>query len=249
MIDALVYYSTRPLELYDRLASEVERRREAAPDRVPIPDDGAGTPSDAVHDLLGVPRDCALCEGFDEVYHGALARVPGSNHHDAGLGTVRGVWTVTRHLQPKVVVETGVARGFSSAAILAALEANGHGELHSIDLPEVNLVRTGQAGGAVPEELLPRWDLLHGGSRRLLPQLLRRLGSIDLFLHDSLHTRANMIFEMRAAWQSLTPGGVLFVDDTNANTAFLEFAHEVGAHSLFREQGNKAGAFGVIRKP
>lgn len=247
-MDALAYYSTRPRELYDRLLSEAERRREVVHDRSRVPP-GADTLPDALHDFLGVPRECDLCVGFDEVYRGVLARVPGANFHDSGLGTVRGVWTLTRHLRPDVVVETGVARGFSSATILAALAANGHGELHSIDLPEVGMLRAGHSGCAVPEELLPRWHRLYGGSRRLLPQLLRQLGSIDLFVHDSLHTKANMAFEMRAAWQSLAHGGALLVDDADVNAAFPEFANEAGAHFLLREQGNRAGAFGVIRKP
>jgi hypothetical protein len=40
-----------------------------------------------------------------------------------------------RSLKPRVIVETGVASGLSSAHILRALAANGTGTLHSIDLP------------------------------------------------------------------------------------------------------------------
>ena len=38
-------------------------------------------------------------------------------------------------MQPKIAVETGVANGFSTAFSLLALQANGEGHLHSIDLP------------------------------------------------------------------------------------------------------------------
>ena len=40
-----------------------------------------------------------------------------------------------RLVEPAVVVETGVAYGVSSAYVLRALETNGRGTLHSIDLP------------------------------------------------------------------------------------------------------------------
>ena len=48
---------------------------------------------------------------------------------------VRCCYLVCRLLEPAVVVETGVAYGVSSAFILRALEKNGRGVLHSVDLP------------------------------------------------------------------------------------------------------------------
>ena len=47
------------------------------------------------------------------------------------------LYALMRRLAPRTVVETGVCNGFSTAFILAALERNGAGELHSLDFPEV----------------------------------------------------------------------------------------------------------------
>lgn len=49
-----------------------------------------------------------------------------------------------RALQPEIVVETGSAFGYGSQAIGAALQANGHGELYSleIDPKRVQIART-----------------------------------------------------------------------------------------------------------
>src|SRR5215217_5027776 len=44
-------------------------------------------------------------------------------------------YLLCRLISPSVVLETGVAYGVSSAFILKALEVNGSGTLHSVDLP------------------------------------------------------------------------------------------------------------------
>ena len=60
-------------------------------------------------------------------------RVTGRDGYDEGLRLYR----LLRELQPRVAVETGVCNGVSTAFLLLALEDNGEGALHSIDLPEV----------------------------------------------------------------------------------------------------------------
>ncbi|BBL80002.1 hypothetical protein RxyAA322_18560 [Rubrobacter xylanophilus] len=134
----------------------------------------------------------------------------------------RACYLLCRLLRPAVVLETGVAYGVSSAFLLAALEENGHGELHSVDLPPLR-PRAGHFWGiAVPEEFRGRWTLHRGSSRRVLPGLLAELGEVDLFLHDSLHTLRNMRFEFGAVWPRLRPGGAVLADDVERNAAFGE---------------------------
>jgi hypothetical protein len=55
----------------------------------------------------------------------------------AGLDTVAlgAYYALIREHKPSIVVETGVAHGTSTLAILTAMEANGHGQLYSIDFP------------------------------------------------------------------------------------------------------------------
>ena len=251
-VRALIYYATRPREFGDRVANELERRRERPEDtgvRAPHPV-ATSSPVDAVHETLGLDPNCPDCRDFDAIWAQAIAHLGGEyNHHDSGLGTVQGMWAVTRHLRPRVVVETGVARGFSSASVLLAMRANGVGHLYSIDLPELNMIRDGDLGAAVSDDLKSRWTLLTGASKRLLPKLLERTGSIDVFLHDSLHTAANMTFEMETAWPALRSGGVLFVDDVDENAAFLDFATRQRVPYCIRERVNHPGAFGMICKP
>jgi hypothetical protein len=163
-------------------------------------------------------------------------RVTGRDGYDEGLRLYR----LLRDVRPQVAVETGVCNGVSTAFLLLALEDNGTGELHSIDLPEVAgeeyeegtfwdgkggaVIPPGkEPGWMVPPELGERWELVLGRSQDELPPLLDRVGQIDFFMHDSEHSYECMSFEFRTAWPALREGGVLVADDVNVNPAWAEF--------------------------
>lgn len=139
-------------------------------------------------------------------------------------------YAVIRALKPEIVVETGVANGISSAYILLALEKNQKGQLYSIDIGDRVLLPPGApTGWIVPGWLRHRWTFHMGDTRALLAPLLARLGEIDVFVHDSLHTEDHMTFEFQTAYPHLKPGGVLISDDALWNPAFARFADSVGA--------------------
>lgn len=138
------------------------------------------------------------------------------------------LYLLTRLIEPDCIVETGVASGASSAYILRALHDNRSGNLYSIDLPPDNL-QTGKASGwVVPQYLRSRWTLHIGDSRDLLEPILRKLGEIDCFIHDSLHTYEHMMWEFKTAWEYLHPGGLFLSHDVGANNAFFDFMKETG---------------------
>jgi hypothetical protein len=168
-------------------------------------------------------------------------RVTGRDGYDEGLRLYR----LLRDVRPQVAVETGVCNGVSTAFLLLALEDNGTGELHSIDLPEVAgeeyeegtfwdgkggaVIPPGkEPGWMVPPELRERWELVLGRSQDELPPLLDRVGQIDFFMHDSEHSYECMSFEFGTAWPALRVGGVLVADDVNVNSAWAEFTGEIG---------------------
>lgn len=170
-------------------------------------------------------------------------------------------YAAVRLMRPDVVVETGVAEGFSSWFILLALEQNGRGILHSIDLPnqDIELSPGGprqteilpegkQTGFIVPENLRTRWQLHLGDAKELLPRLLQSLGKIDIFLHDSMHTYDHMIFEYRTAWTYLREGGVLLSDDVDLHTALSDFAAEVQCPYVIFNFQPRSKAVGAMRK-
>jgi predicted O-methyltransferase YrrM len=159
------------------------------------------------------------------------------------------VYALVRALRPRVVVETGVAKGITSAYILAALSDNGIGMLHSIDLPPTALVMAQLVGAAIPNNLRKQWTYYWGSARRLLPSVLRRAHPVSLFIHDSDHSYDNMRWELEQAWRVLEPGGCLVADDVNLHTAFGDMATAVGAQPVYVKQtGRKSGAIGLLWK-
>jgi len=149
---------------------------------------------------------------------------------DYGLEMTRelpSLYSLVRLIRPRVVVETGVASGASSAHILRALEDNGEGKLYSIDVPPEDLPAGKTSGWIVPDSLRNRWSLQIGDSKELLHPLLKELGQIDCFLHDSLHTYEHMLWEFRTVGPHLHPGGLFLAHDVGRHEAFREFMKEM----------------------
>ena len=138
-------------------------------------------------------------------------------------------YALLRETAPSIVVETGTAVGWMTSWIVAALEANGHGRLISIDLPAVKGERTMQRtlsgdeiGALIPDAYRHRWTLLAGDAKVLVPRVLSE-NSVDVFCHDSLHTRTHMGFEYHAARCLMKPEALIVSDDIMMNSAFLDF--------------------------
>ena len=142
-----------------------------------------------------------------------------------GIGSELGVivYIICRVLKPDVVVETGVSSGVSSSYILCAIENNNNGKLYSIDLSWGV-----QSGWIIPDYLRHNWHLELGKSSDMLVPLLKRVGEIGIFLHDSEHSYKNMLWEFQTAWEYLKPGGILLSHNVNHSRAFPDFCENVG---------------------
>jgi hypothetical protein len=190
-----------------------------------------------LHAILGVPWPCPIVAEFWNLWPEIVKPFDSDGVHigrgafdgwgDGEPGLTRAAWCMVRHLKPANVVETGVARGFTSRIVLEALERNGTGHLWSVDLPPpLRPDLHPQIGAAVTDRLRHRWSYVAGSTRRRLPALLSQLGQIDLFIHDSAHTEDNMRFELNRAWAALVPGGFVIADDIDYNCAFSMLSQE-----------------------
>ena len=184
-------------------------------------------------------------------------------HGYSGDFDVMFLHTLTRILKPEVVVETGVASGRSSSAILQAISENKKGTLHSVDLPhfyegdaptfkettEGNMELQGyvpkgkEPGWLIPESLRVNWRLILGDSKVELPKLVPTLPQIDIFYHDGEHNYETMTKEFALVWEKIPVGGFLLADDIDWNTAWSEFCatHKGSYQYSYRH-------FGIIRK-
>jgi predicted O-methyltransferase YrrM len=248
-----------PIEAYHKTVSQWRERGER--DETPC----EYIPDESWRERLGVSSDDRertdrLCRSIEATLTAKGIR-PGPESYlfwnDGDPALLQAIWRLIRRLNAGKVVETGVAHGVTSRVILEAMSGRGH--LWSIDLPPIwapDVHR--EIGAAVVERSPDRWSLIAGSSRRRLPALLRRAAPIDLFIHDSHHTKDNMLFEMKKAWPALRPGGAMVVDDIDLNRAFAEFSRSVSGECLICEaepirpderRFNDKGLFGVLLKP
>ena len=221
-----------PLEGYDRFHTILQVRRQGAPctDDYDWQDPATGLAlleSAAAIDIQSHLADPALplLEAQIQRSFQLLGdHLPFEAHHNGDSRLARTCYAIIRGLRPTLAVETGVCYGVTSACLLQAMQQNGTGHLHSIDLPPLARKADKYVGSLIPVDLCGRWTLHRGNSQRLLAPLLEQLGPIDFFLHDSLHTYEHMKLEFQAAWAALRSGGLLMSDDIEGNTAFLEHA-------------------------
>lgn len=219
-----------PQEFYDRAAGHADLVAEhlfgKSPTYETVSWEGALRDMEAclghVADVLDEPALKEVEEDTRRLLEEIRGEDPFTPYWAADSLLARCCYVVCRLLEPDVVVETGVAYGVSSAFVLRALGENDRGVLHSVDLPPLRRKADRFWGIAVPGALRGRWKLHRGSSRRILPELLEETGTVDLFVHDSLHTHRNMRREFEVVWPRLRTGGVVMADDVERNRAFGE---------------------------
>ncbi len=232
LLSKVYYLAQRPREIGERMQIKMDHwlDRRSHPSALPAAASSQDLTARVAH-LFQVPPAQLLTAGglsdLEQHIHtlrGNLLNNPGPFGNIVNGTTTLGrlCYLACRQLRPRVVVETGVAYGVTSAYILQALEDNGLGELRSIDLPPLGRDVESYIGYMIPLQLRNRWRLRVGSARNVLPQVLSEVGSIDVFVHDSLHTYRHMKWEFQKALTSLRPGGLLISDDIEMNRAFEE---------------------------
>ena len=139
-------------------------------------------------------------------------------------GTSLLLYLLVRLRRPKLVLETGVADGHSSAVLLRALARNGAGVLHSADV-------RADVGVVIPDSERAGWMLhqLHPAAPEAsFRELVTAVAPIDLFFHDSHHSYLAQRYEYETVLPAIAPGGLLASDDVHMSHAFIEFAAEHG---------------------
>jgi predicted O-methyltransferase YrrM len=219
----------------------------------------------AVERLTGAPMDGRLENHFAERMAAAVEstrRARAKEPADIGSGTPLAspmagrahldlLYWLTRLSRAERVVETGVAFGWSSLAVLLAFEGKPGARLVSTDMP-IRRTSGAYVGSAVPLDLRHRWTLLRGPDRRTLPKALRTLGTIDLCHYDSDKSYDGRRWAYPLLWSHLRPGGFFVSDDINDNDGFRDFATEVDVRPVVVEgpgDGPYSRYVGVLVKP
>ncbi len=176
-------------------------------------------------------------EFADRLRAQAAAKLENATGRFGGGGAVALLYFLVRLRRPEYVVETGVAAGWSTAAILTALEKNGAGHLWSSDFPYFRHGgETSEIGLLVPEALKGRWTLFTEGDEANLAHIVAQVPRIDLLHYDSDKSATGRSRALSAVRGRLDANSWVIFDDIQDNWHFRDNA---GARPLLFEEGGK----------
>ena len=157
-----------------------------------------------------------LAEGKSEYLRilGENSGINAPTRFNAGENFAIFLFCFIRETKPMKIIETGVANGITTNMILAATR-DSDSQLHSFDTnPQCSNVSSQD-----------NWHFHH--LRKPFKSKLRKtvmnIGQVDLWIHDSDHSKDWQTFEYQLAIKYLKPrGGTLVSDDIDSSSAFSQ---------------------------
>tara|TARA_B100001057_G_scaffold367089_1_gene370454 strand:- start:226 stop:990 length:765 start_codon:yes stop_codon:yes gene_type:complete len=189
-------------------------------------------------DIVGLDSD--TINEAKKLKEKSLTRMGGSGH-------IHLLYDCVKLLKAKIVLETGVAYGWSSLSILKALFELKNGKLLSIDMPYPGKKNENDVGIVVPNYLKKNWILIRKPDN---PGIIEALslagGKIDLCHYDSDKSWWGRDFAYPILWNAIKPNGLFISDDIQDNLYFSNFVEK---NSLKFTVVEFEGKFvGMIRK-
>jgi predicted O-methyltransferase YrrM len=164
----------------------------------------------------------------------------------AGESDMRLIYSAALACGARDILETGVALGWSSLALLKAAEIT-DGQVVSVDLPYPFLIGDNWVGAAVPPELHLRWTLLKEADRSGIPKALRLCDGYDFIHYDSDKSPEGRNWAYPLLWAAVRPGGLLLSDDVGDNEAWAELCESISQPLIVVRRQNALA--GIVRKP
>ena len=167
-----------------------------------------------------------------------------------GGGNYTLLYFLSRKLKPNTVVETGVAAGWSSLAILRALEKNNKGKLYSSDFPYFRLENPEQYVGylAKNETNKSNWYLDIRGDDVAIPEILKRIGNndIDLLHYDSDKSYSGRDKVLKNLYPKINSKTVMIFDDIQDNLHFKNLTEKTKKdYCIIEFKGKYLGILGI----
>lgn len=154
----------------------------------------------------------------------AQKKISDSGVKMGGGADIKLLYNLVKHSKASKVIETGVAYGWSSLAILVAQKKLKTKQLVSVDMPYPKQGNEKYVGIVVPEELRSNWTLIKRPDRRgLITAISTMNGKIDLCHYDSDKTISGRRFGYELLWNALKEGGIFVSDDIDDNLEFYRF--------------------------
>ena len=209
--------------------------------------DNAITLEKAIETLTGNKGDADIAKIFPGEMDAANKAADASPVKMGGEGATSFIYQLARDSGAKKIIETGVAYGWSSLAILLAIKDNQGAMLISNDMPYINMGNDDYVGCVVPDSLKDKWDLQRLPDVKGIPLALKKFnGEIDFCHYDSDKSYTGREWASPILWKALKPGGYFVSDDINDNLAFKHFCTAVNRQPVIIKHLDKY--VGVIVK-
>ena len=141
-----------------------------------------------------------------------------------GSAHIHLLYDCVRLIKANKIIETGVAYGWSSLAILKALDNGKGGKLYSVDMPYPTKNNENDVGIVVPHYLRKNWYLIRKPDNPGIMDALKMIGEkIDLCHYDSDKSWWGRHYAYPILWESLKSKGLFISDDIQDNLYFYEF--------------------------
>ena len=164
-----------------------------------------------------------------------------------GEGAISFLYHLVKEKKFKNIIETGVAYGWSSLAILLAIKDIENALLISNDMPYIKANNEDYVGCIIPENIKSKWQLQRLPDVKGIPLALNFFNhNIDLCHYDSDKSYTGRKWSSPILWSSLKNGGLFVSDDINDNIAFKQFCEDVNRIPIIIEHLGKY--VGVIIK-
>jgi predicted O-methyltransferase YrrM len=247
LIKAVLWFLKRPRfypELILALKEYVRKRivsRGASAEAVEWCEARAITTCQALDRLLGTRPPENFHEKFADVFSQAAKAAQNCPVKMGGPGNLDLLHAIAEYAGAEKVIETGVAYGWSSLALLLSLSNRQDTILVSTDMPYIDRNNVEYIGMVVPEEIRAGWEVIIGPDRISLPQALKKLPVIDLCHYDSDKSYRGRMWAYGLLWKALKPGGYFISDDIGDNFAFRDFCDQTPKEAIVVGSQTEAG--------
>ena len=148
------------------------------------------------------------------------------------------------------IVETGVAAGWTSLAILRALKKNGKGFLYSSDFPYFRLENPEKYVGYLAKDISnnDNWFLDIRGDDVALPEIVKQLKNktIDLLHYDSDKSYSGRVNALKTLDSKIDSKTIIIFDDIQNNLHFKDFVEKNRKDfSVYEFEGKYIGIIGL----
>lgn len=189
---------------------------------------------------------------FTAEFQAAQQRVDACPQKMGGPGNKSLLFSLVKGTRATTVVETGVAYGWSSLAILLALRENGGGRLLSSNLHYREYDGDDRyVGCAVPDELRTMWTVVPKSDAQAIPEIFAQVNAVDLIHYDSAKSYSGRLATYPLLWNALRVGGLFVSDDIDDNLGFDHFCRMLKLTPIIVETprpGKPSKYVGIIKK-